>query len=303
MMVSVVISAGIIAGSVLVLKKFQTSQVNADLESQQKEQMGVATFSLSRDLENAVFLQGTTTSTNFFEGARTYGILPSPFAANPSGSDGVQIIKINETLSRNSIYEVTAIANNPGNGTAQITITGDFRTSVTLPEDLFVLTDSNDSELFKITSPITVNGATSVIQVSQQVPATIISRLGGEYNPKIFRVQRVIYRIGNQGTTTGLYRSVTGPNGTFDAIAIDATQMRIAYTLQSQSTESNATDCASKNQSRWFAHDTTASECNWNNIRSASVELKFRTQSSEGTTVEKTFTSSAAPLSYISLTN
>ncbi len=303
MMVSVVISSGIIAGSVLVLKKFQASQINADLESQQKEQMGVATFSLSRDIENAVFLQGTTTSTNFFEGARTYGILPSPFAANPSGSDGVQIIKINETLSRNSIYEVTAITNNAGSGTAQITINGDFRTSVTLPEDLFVLTDSQNSELFKITSPITMNGAKSVLQVSQLVPATMISRIGGEYNPKVYRVQRVIYRIGNNGSTSGLYRSVSGPTGTFDLIAANATQLRVAYSLQSRATESNSADCSSKNSSRWFAHDTTTSECNWNNLRSASIEIKFSTQSSEGTNVEKTFTTSAAPLAYISLTN
>lgn len=303
LMISLVLLSGIVAGSMVTLNKFRLKQTVSSLESKQKEQMSLATVKFTRDIENATFFTGSTTSTTFFEGVRTYGLLPYPFADRGLNSDGIQILTTNESLSETALYEVTSITNNVAPGVAEIRLSGDFTPTRTLTEDLFLMTDGRDVELFKVYGSISFSGGTSTLRVAQTVPSNMVTYLGSEYNPKVYRIQRVIYKIGHGDQSTGLYRGISGPNGSFELAAADAESMTIQYLLQSQPAEYNSADCAAKNQSRWFAHDTSGAQCNWNDIHTVMVNITFFSASEEGAEAEKSFSISITPLAYARLIN
>ncbi len=297
LIISISIFSLLLGGAAIAFKKMNRSQTLSSLEVKQRQQLAMVGFLMGRDIQNAAFFSGSTNAIGFFEGVRTYGILPYPFPGSDANSDGIQIFTDDEGLSKASIFEVATVTNNISPGVARIEVVGDFRPITSLTEDLFAMTNGKETELFKISGNITYSSTPNIstILVNAAVPNWLTSEIGGEFNPRVYRLRRIIYRLSSDGESLGLYRGV---NGSFKSISGDVTDLTIRYELGSRQGEVNQADCTSKNLSRRFDHDTLSSQCNWNDVRSVKVECKF-VVNYDSESKEFSYTFSAIPHSYI----
>ncbi|MBN8555976.1 MAG: hypothetical protein J0L93_11065 [Deltaproteobacteria bacterium] len=277
-MISALLFSVVVSGSMYAFYSFQRKGQQSDaatefaVEAQQVSQLLVS------DIRNAAYLSGTTTigGTNF-QSTKTYGILPQPFADSSSlTSDGIQLFVIMSTLSTSSLFDLSTIT--PGGTCGSIVVSGDFSPTQTLAEDLFVMVSGSAAELFKVSGTISVSGSVgsqlstvTLDSCSNTAIAEMQTALLTDPTnvPKIYRVQRIRYTIGNGVATTGLYRY---SNGQTVLISDHAASMQIRYGLLTTDSTTSA-DCASKTNSRWFAHATTSAQCNWNEVVAIHAEI------------------------------
>jgi prepilin-type N-terminal cleavage/methylation domain-containing protein len=286
MMISMVLFSIVIGGSMLAFNKFEKKTTQSSLMSEFALEGQQLSKLLSNDLKNAALISGSGTNagTNFAN-TKTFGILPSPFADRSSlPSDGVQIFVVMPNLSTSSLFDIEAIT--PGGNCGTVRLSGDFAPTQSLNEDLIVMSSGTNSELFSVSGTISVTGTGSA-QVSEftlgACDATVIASLNAALGdtstiPKVYRVQRITYAIGNGTETRGLYRS---SNGEVTLISANAASMQVRYTLSTSETATSA-DCSTKSNSRWFAHAVNTSDCNWNKVVDVHAEIVLESSADMG---------------------
>lgn len=286
LMIALVLLTGVTISAMTVMNKLQRKERESSLVTEYALVGAQLDSQFAYDLKNAAKIDGPYTNAGTqFDSTKTYGILRAPFQSEGSDvSDGIQIFVTDPGLSQTASFDIASISGN------QMTVNGDFTPTVALAEDLFVAVVNNKKELFKVSGTIQVTG-TSPSQVSTFTVANCDSNLAAAITsaiasnpPQIYRVQRVTYQIGNgAGITRGIYRTV---NGSTAKIASDVASMQIRYELATTDAAKSA-DCAlsTKNDSRWFAHATSASECSWNEIASIHVEVVFESPTDMGAPV------------------
>jgi hypothetical protein len=283
-------------------KRFQNS-VN---RSQQERALMLEALSVMQrvqlDLQNAVWLSGQTAETTFLENARTYGVLRYPFQSPVDLHDGIQIFLMNEDLSTSSYCPVVSITNDLALNRSVIVVSGDLRSTVSFPvntSDYFVISSGTVNEAFAVTGNIVYNSVSdrSTFTVTNTVPVSLTATLGTASNPFVYRIQKIIYKVGHGSSQTGLYRGTEGLNGSFTSLTDHLDQLLISYSLQPLIGETNNADCQAKSGERWFAHNLNTNECNWNDV--TAIHLKFLfTLDFRGETIEQNMNISVTPANY-----
>ena len=289
-LISLAVSGLVLAGGVLAFNRLNGLQREGEVSLEMKREADRVLMMIQRDLEDAVRLNGDTTDTESVFSNRVYGVMPFPFESEDK-VEGIQIIKSNDGLSIESDFEIESVEASARNPT--VVVRGDFRAgrersfdenlSYVLLDDLFVISAGAEVELFSLSSgdqDIRYNQSTNRTQIrlNKPIPAALSDWVGTEFNPKIFRVQRVIYRMflmPDGSFAKGLWRGVNGPEGDFEMILENATSFDVRYELRTSSTALNQADCQVKNGSRWFAHSSSPTDCHWNDISSVKVQISL----------------------------
>ncbi len=287
-LISVAVSGLVLAGGVLAFNRLNGLQREGEASLEMKRGADRVLMMIQRDLEDAIRLNGETTDTASIFSARIYGVMPFPFESEDR-VEGIQIIKSNDELSLQSDFEIESIEANARNPI--VVVRGDFRPgreqnfnenlSMTMLDDLFVISAGAEVELYSLSSgdqDIRYNRSTNRTQLrlNKPIPSTISDWVGTEFNPKIFRVQRVIYRMFRMpdgSFAKGLWRGINGPDADFEMILENATSFEVRYELRAASTAENQSDCSERNGARWFAHSSSTRDCSWNDISSVKVQI------------------------------
>ncbi|MBN8554480.1 MAG: hypothetical protein J0L93_03465 [Deltaproteobacteria bacterium] len=285
LMISVVVMAGVTLAVMHIINKIQAKQRESSLVSDYVLAGQQLDSLFSFDLKNSEKIDGEYTNAGSqFASTQTFGILRSPFQDTGSdASDGLQLFVADPSLSTSSSFDIADISGTSGSVT--LTVNGDFTATATLAEDLFIVVVNERKELFQVSGSVHVTGSApnqvstfSTIGSDANVVNAIRSAIQTNL-PQIYRVQRVTYQIGNgSGVTRGLYRSV---NGVASKVGEDVATMQIRYELATTDSDKTS-DCASKNNSRWFAHSTQSNQCSWNNIVAIHLEIVFESSSDSG---------------------
>ncbi|PIR21704.1 MAG: hypothetical protein COV44_11800 [Deltaproteobacteria bacterium CG11_big_fil_rev_8_21_14_0_20_45_16] len=274
-MVAGLVSAFLMVGTLKIMStlnsKAKVAEVSADL-ALRASQVNVL---LSQDIDKAVFFSGGTVAGTHFEGTPTFGISRFPFQdINSDTSDGIKLFVLNSGASLQSSNRVTALAINAGKST--ITVEGDFTPVKAMDEDLFLMRCGDSYELFTVESSIVYTPGTpgSSQFVATEDGTDFLTYINNPLTyglPEIVRVSRKIYQIGHGVATSGLFAY---ENGLYRLIDRNIQSMQIKFQLRSRD-EQAVSDCAAKNDSRYFVNGSVDTECDWNDIVGLKWEMIF----------------------------
>lgn len=283
-MISAAILAGIVAGSLAIIGSLKRKQNAESLRSELSLRSSQISQIIDRELDSAVMISGDSNLGTHFGSEVVFGILRNPDQdPGSSTTDGMQLMVLDTDSSVQSTYVLKDLS--ISGGTSTITLTGDFRPTDSIIEDLFVIKNDDRTEIFQVNGNITYNGVDdeSVFDVEQDASEFLNNVLSPEVygEGSVFRVRRKIFQIGNGGSlSTGLFML---SNGKTIAIATEAISMQVYYLLSSRDGTATA-DCQSKTNTRYFVHAVNATDCDWNDIQSLRIEVVLASKSSSEST-------------------
>lgn len=282
LMISAVLFAVITVTSLMIYTKLKRKEMEAQVQGELALTSKIIQETMTRDIENIVRLTDDTTAGTHFEDTRTFGITRFPFQeVGEDVSDGLQLIVSDVENSLDSSFSVLSAQPN-GTGGTQFVVRGDFIPLKEKNEDLFVVRKAGRSELFTRIGNIQTSGVggalTSTFQSKEAFPNAWLP-IHSDDPPQIFRVERRIYQIGdNRDAQSGLYRI---RQGLPELISNRVTSMQVRYELSARELQSQA-DCESKNKNRYFPHDSSLNECDWNDVSAVHVELVLESEQEIG---------------------